>query len=327
MERKLASIQRIINKVPIEGADSIERVDVLGWHCVAKKDEYQVGDYVVYFEIDSIVPALPELEFMRTSNFRVKTRKFKGQVSQGLCMPITLLQEFSGEEGADVTELLGVKKWEPMDPSEPGAYLGGRVSDFPGFISKTDETRIQAEPKILYKYNGTVCYVTEKLDGSSFTSYKRDEEFNICSRRYIIKEDDRSAFWQQARKYQIKEILTSLGNNYCIQGELVGPGIQKNRLKLSEQDLYIFNVFDIDSQKYLSLQDMVYFCNHNKLKSVPIIDSNFILDHTVDRLVYYATRNSTFGEFPAEGVVIRPAQDRIFSFKVINPEYLLKHNL
>lgn len=73
MERKLASIQTILEINPIEGADNIVVATVLGWHCVVKKGEFNVGDKIIYIEVDSILPATPEFEFMAKYNYRVKT--------------------------------------------------------------------------------------------------------------------------------------------------------------------------------------------------------------------------------------------------------------
>lgn len=103
--RKLASIQYIHDVTPIEGADRIELAHVLGWQCVVNKGQFKPGDLGVYFEIDSFLPVRPEFEFMRSSSyknsdlmgegFHLRTMKFRGQISQGLLMPITVFQELS----------------------------------------------------------------------------------------------------------------------------------------------------------------------------------------------------------------------------------------
>ena len=122
MSRKLASIQRIWKIEPIEGADRIELAYVLGWQCVVNKGQFKPMDLAVYFEIDSFLPIRPEYEFMRASSykntdimgegFRLKTQKFRGQVSQGLILPVSQFHEIPTEIelGADVTEILKVRK-------------------------------------------------------------------------------------------------------------------------------------------------------------------------------------------------------------------------
>ena len=80
--RNLASIQKISKLEPIPNADTIEKATVLGWELVVKKGEFKEGDLCVYCEIDSVLPERPEFEFLRTKKFRIKTIKFKGQISQ-----------------------------------------------------------------------------------------------------------------------------------------------------------------------------------------------------------------------------------------------------
>jgi hypothetical protein len=141
--RKLASIQKILDIRPIPGADKIVVVKVLGWECVALKDEFSVGDDCVYFELDSILPIADWNAHLRKGSdahkpLRVRTIRLRGQLSQGLALPMSLLPEGQYELGQDVTELVGVKKWEPYIPPEmTGKVKGTR----PHFIPKTDEPR------------------------------------------------------------------------------------------------------------------------------------------------------------------------------------------
>lgn len=175
--RKLASVQRIRSVEPIEGADRIELVKVLGWQCVAKKGQFKAGDDCVYFEIDSFLPVKPEFEFLRGNSyknsellgegFRLRTMKFRGQISQGLVLPISIVEENGWHglpEGTDVTELLEVRKWEiPEMATNGGTVIGSR----PHSIPYTDETRIQAEPELLQEFAGLPYYISTKMDGSS----------------------------------------------------------------------------------------------------------------------------------------------------------------
>ena len=117
--RKLASIQKITALRPIENADKIEVATVLGWQVVVQKGQFKEGDFCVYIEIDSILPDKPDFEFMRERKFRVKTIKLRGQVSQGICFPISILLKATDKdlilrEGDDMTELLGVRKYDPQ---------------------------------------------------------------------------------------------------------------------------------------------------------------------------------------------------------------------
>ena len=204
--RQLVSIQTVNAVEPIAGADAIERVRVLGWWVVAKKGDYRPGDRVVYAEIDSLLPERPEFEFLRASSFRparvdpatgaveqpggfrIKTVRLRGQVSQGICFPLGILPEGApAEEGSDVTNLLGVVKWEPPLP----VGMGGRIKGaFPGFLPKTDETRVQLLEETLARHRGRTFYATEKLDGTSFTAFVFEGDYGLCSRNLWIDEAD-----------------------------------------------------------------------------------------------------------------------------------------
>ena len=83
MERQLASVQKIVNLQPIQGADKIETAQVLGWQCVVKKGEFKVGDLCIYFEIDSQLPKHPVFDFMADRKYRVRTIKLRKQIAQG----------------------------------------------------------------------------------------------------------------------------------------------------------------------------------------------------------------------------------------------------
>ncbi|MFN0201713.1 MAG: RNA ligase (ATP), partial [Bacteroidia bacterium] len=165
--RKLASIQKIIQLEAIPEADAILKATVLGWQLVVKKGEFQVGDDCVYCEIDSLMPDRPEFEFLKPRGMRIRTVRLRGQISQGICFPLSILPENTPiEEGLDVTEMLGITKYEPPIP----AQLAGTVKGlFPSFIPKTDETRVQVLQEVLDEYKDETCYITEKLDGSSVT--------------------------------------------------------------------------------------------------------------------------------------------------------------
>jgi RNA ligase (TIGR02306 family) len=105
---------------------------------------------------------------------------------------------------------------------------------------------------MLTKYRGERCYISEKLDGTSATYYLKDNEFGVCSRNLELLEDASNSFWKVAREMKIEEKLRSLAGNYAIQGELIGEGIQGNKLRLKGQMVLFFNAFDIDRFEYLS---------------------------------------------------------------------------
>lgn len=330
MERKLASIRKVENIIPIEGADMIEVSVVGGWKVVTKKGEFKPGDLAIYCEVDSFLPIKEEFEFLRKSSykkmgeqegFRLRTVKLRGQLSQGLLLPAS--QEILSlyKEGDDVTDLLGIIKYEPPIPAE----LAGKVKGmFPSFLRKTDEERIQNLTENYNEWKEKVFYITEKLDGSSATYYLKDGEFGVCSRNLELLETEGNTFWKVARELDLENKLREIGRNISIQGELVGEGIQGNPYKIKGQTLYFFNAFDIDIQQYYTQKEMENFIQSLNLSTVPILDRNYTLPETVEDLLQYADSKSELNkDFGREGVVVR-SLDRSISFKVISNNFLLK---
>ncbi len=335
--RKLASIQKIKAIHPIEGADAIERASVLGWQLVVKKGEFKEGDLCVYCEIDSLFPERPEFEFLRPRKMRIRTIRLRGQISQGICFPLSMLPaSFEVGEDADCTEVLGIVKYEPPVPAHLSGIAKGK---FPSFIPKTDETRVQVLQRLLDKYKGEPCYVTEKLDGSSATFYFHQNEFGVCSRNLDLLEEGENTFWKVARKLDIEGKLKSLGGNYALQGELVGEHVQDNKLKLRGHSVFFFNLFDIDRFEYLPYEHFVTTIENLKLQTVPILATDYKLSNDIDLIVQMAVRKSALTpDVWAEGIVIRPLTEKIdlilsnenfnngrVTIKAINPEFLLKY--
>jgi len=324
--RKLASIQKILDIQPIEGADAIEVASVLGWKVVVKKGEFKVGDKCIYCEIDSVLPPKEEFEFLRSKKYRIQTIRLRGQISQGICFPLSLLgRDF--EIGTEVTEEMGIIKWEPQIPITLG---GENKGAFPGYVFKTDEMRIQAVPGVLDEARGIEFYSTVKCDGTSCTISHMDGEEHVCSRNLSKREGDQVLYWQMAKKYHVLEKLRDLGN-FAVQGEICGPGIQKNRLGLTSHELLLFNVFDISNARYLDFKEFLEFAQKLEMRTVPIENESFIFDFTIDELLEMVK-----GKYPGtnnerEGLVFRPVKEALsqilggrMSFKVINNEYLLK---
>ncbi len=326
--RQLASIQKISKLEPIEGADSIVKATVLGWQLVVKKGEFNIGDLCVYCEIDSILPEKPEFDFLKPRKMRIRTIKLRGQISQGICFPLSILP--SGvkiEEGKDVTAILGITKYEPPIPASLEGVAKGR---FPSFIPKTDEARVQVLQDILDKYKGESFFYTEKLDGSSATYYLYDDQFGVCSRNLELIETEENTLWKLAREQKIEERLKSLNKNYAIQGEIIGESVQSNKYKLRGQDIYFFNVYDIDEHRFLDFDESVVFFKNLDLKIVPVLETNYELSGNIEELVELSVGKSVLNDIQREGIVLRPLKEiedssgRI-SFKAINPKFLLKY--
>jgi RNA ligase (TIGR02306 family) len=337
MERKLASIQTISALEPIEGADRIEKITVLGWSLVSKKGEFKVGDRCIFFEIDSVLLDGPEwAEFMRPKKFRVRTIRLRGVLSQGLAMPLSILPSSESLEiGTDVSEQLGITKYEPP-LHDGGAKFGKARGNYPSFISKTDEIRLQSCPDLLEEIrNAGLFYISVKIDGTSGTFCYDGDEFCACSRNWKKTEDDTNVYWQVARKYKLAEVLAA-NRDYAIQGEVAAPGIQGNKLRLLEPDLFVFNVFDIKKGRILDYYDFRTFCIDNGLKTVPIeavmtTDDLATFDYSLEAWLKKAEGNYESGS-PREGIVVRPLISTYsptlrgrLSFKVINNSFLLRY--
>ena len=337
-ERKLASIQTILSLSPIVGADAILLAKVLGWELVVKKTEFQVGDRCVYFEIDSVLPIAQWNDHLRkepNKPLRIKTIRLRGALSQGLAMPMSIIPTGEYEIGTDVTGLLNVTKYEPIVP----AHLSGMAKgNFPAFLHKTDETRLQSEPKVLDEAisKGLVLVGTLKMDGTSFTAYRRDDEFGVCSRNLDLKETEGNAHWRMARKLKLEEILRNEPRNLSIQGEICGPSIQGNRLGLSESKLYLFNLFDIDTGKYLSHNELSVFAEKHMLNMVPTVYrldfGGVVGPRDVNHLLNIANNLNYDNGTPAEGIVWRSMCETYsdvlkgrMSFKTISNRFLEKY--
>ena len=340
--RKLASIKPITYIKPIEGADAIECAIVDGgWPVVVKKGEYQVGDVAIYIEIDSWVPheLAPFLskgqeprEYNGVKGERLRTVKLRGQVSQGLLLPIELT--FWRDIGTDLTESLGIQKWEPPIPAQLQGTMKG---NFPHFIPKTDQERCQNLRKDIFETHKEEIYeVTVKLDGSSTTIYVKDGEVGVCSRNIDLIETEGNSFWKAAREQNIIEPLLELckekGEEYAIQGELIGEGIQGNPEKIKGQRFYLFDIYSITCGEYFKAN--VRYSILDKLKMlgadiehVPIVDVDVRVAQaydSIDDLLEFAEGPSLNPQTKREGLVFK-SWESDFTFKAISNSYLLKH--
>lgn len=417
-ERKLATIRRIANIEPIENADRIVKATIDGWELVTQKDNYRIGDLCVYFEIDSFLPVRECFEFLRkgcfksTKNlgdgFRIKTIKLKGQVSQGLSLPLADFFSFDVEtnqfyyenvepivdgnlvtpvyltEGMDMTEYFQVQKYEKPEPTSGGANMGRAAGNFPSFIFKTDQERIQncfgsiknfilrdksstteiIIPDVIdqldagvnintdtdtYFKSGDMWFVRTshylpidiqrerswfeaslKMDGSSLTAYVNENTYGVCSRNLELKRDNENVFWKVVLNGKLIQAMVTVGGNYAVQGELMGPGVQGNRENLSRHMLFIFDVFDIDAQKYLTPEKREEYVSSlyqagmgECIEPIPTFhDVNFFNFEDVAAFLAFAERPS-FSNPVAEGVVFKSLNEGGPSFKAISNKYLL----
>lgn len=333
--RKLASIQKVLDVIPIVGADKICSYKIQGWNVVDSVGKYNIGDLVVYCEIDSWIPTeiAPFLskgneprEYEGIKGERLRTVRLRGTLSQGLILPLSITSETWVDdlyyEGEDVSELLGIIKYEPPIP----ACLAGEVKGmFPSFIRKTDQPRIQGLVDEFESFKEYDWEISEKLDGSSCTIYYNNEDFGVCSRNLDLKPSDDNTFWKMCQKYDLETKLKSLRKNIAIQGEVIGTSIQGNPYKISGQDFYVFDIYDIDKQEYYNSVERLHLCESLELKHVPVIRVCFLTGDSIESLLKYAEGKSVLNsETEREGLVFKYILNPNVSFKVISNSFLIK---
>ena len=336
MERKLASVQRVLAVEPIPNADAIELVRINGWQCVTKKSEFVPGALGVFFEIDAVPPDAELFRFLwtktdepvaRPEKYRIRTMRLRGALSQGLFLPLAAFPEINdASEGDDLTAALGVGKYEPPVMANGGDFRG----PFPPMVPKTDEMRVQSVPAVLDELRGKPYAITLKYDGTSatFVIDPRTGAFHAASRNQSVREGA-NPYWEAARRYEIETVLRA-NSNYAIQGEIVGPGVQKNPLGLKEQHLFVFNVYDITRAAFLPHAEARAFLASAKLPAVETLGTGASFAHTQEELLTLAEGKYPGTKNEREGIVIRPLAETWsealggrLSFKAISNRYLL----
>lgn len=373
MERKLATIRKIDDIKPIEGADAIECAVLDGWEVVVKKDEFKVGDKVLYLEIDSWVPnkLAPFLtkedkepkEYKGIQGERLRTVKLRGQISQGLVIPIP-----NGiTENDDIDKKLGIIKWEPDVPAN--LKMGDSEGEFPSFLVKTDQERLQNRTQYFNTLKDKTFEVTVKVDGSSMTVYHYKGEVAVCSRNMKLRKPNdgtfwikiqknplgkkfvnfikehffkykpvrkwlskyfntvqTSTYWNEAIKNKLPEKLREYGKDIAIQMELYGEGIQKNPEGIKGTDIAIFDVYLIKEHRYATPSERMKILEDMNLtdKHTRIL-GYYKMPSDIKVALEMASGPSIHNPKEREGIVFKGV-DTPISFKVISNEYLLKHS-
>lgn len=371
-QRELAYVVVIDHIIPIEGADRIELAMVNGWQVVVQKGQFSEGDKAVYFEIDSKLPNVEPFTFMAKYKFAVKTQKFlKGTVlSQGLLMDFASLgwADDSHNVGDFVTKELNVTYHDPEDNArksessntisknnilnkQPFKFLmrfkpikklllkifkKNRKGEWPAWVVKTDEERIQNMPGILSNEDEWIA--TEKIDGMSATYtmkrsglFKNKLTYYVCSRNVCFAKEEVNPYFEISKKYKIEDTLKELMNgvfknaNYVtIQGEIYGSGIQKRDYTTFGHNFMAFNLIadGIGRMNSCAASNMLM---RRGIPFVPIIDKHFKLKKTVNEMLEYSTGESVVDGGMREGVVFR-SMDGKQSFKAVSNEYLMKYH-
>lgn len=364
--RKLVTLRHIAAIHAIENADAIEVAVVDGWNCVVRKGQFEVGQAVIYFEIDSILPAdREEFAFLMSrgcklqptedgdllEGHRLRTIKLRGQVSQGLLLPLPghfcirdgnetidvygdddVFTTYSVDD--DFSIFFGVKKYEKPIPAQLAGMVAG---NFPTWFPKTDQERIQNCYK---QIPPGPFYVEEKMEGSSMTVYRDTEKKGITSRNLDLKLDQEgNTFVDVAKASGIFEafdgVLEFLDAKIAIRGELLGPGIQDNIYGLKTHWFHIFDVWVND--RYLTTEERtefidIYLMEYLNLDVVRFAKPLCIVVPailSIEEIIEFANGPSELKpDQLREGLVFKAAaldrNNQVFSFKAISPEYLLK---
>lgn len=348
--RKLASVVKIDDVLPHNNADALEIINVKGWQVISQKGLYKPGDLAVYFEIDSFLPEHPVFEFLRKSSFKkhpilgegfkLKTIKLRGEISQGLLIPFDEIVEgfdifitVPNDDliDYDLTELLYVKKWEPVISAE---LAGKVVGSFPEFIRKTDLTRIQ---NCFNEIPKNIEYdVEEKVEGTSCTIFYNpwQDYVGVCSRNLEIDvADETNTLVRVANESGIFDTLFNCKFPLALQGEVIGPGIQGNYYKLPNHRFMLFDIYDIMEKHYMQKyggREIMIDClkDHGaKIDEVPTIDRSVFVSDDIKTLLSFADGTSKIANRPREGLVFKSStfhNDDILRFKVISNKFLLK---
>lgn len=355
--RKLVTVRKITSVSPIDGADRIVAVGVDGWEIVCQKGIHNVGDSVLYFELDSFLPQ-SDLRFESFMKFgtrtfdgvvghRIKTVRLKGVYSQGVIMPLSEFPEIpSVEEDTDYSEAIGIVKWEaPQERGEGMGYQGDKKGEFPWFIRKSDQERIQnLYGKLTRTHSDKEFVGTLKMDGSSITvgyvvgERYDNKEFFYCSRNQELKMPDfgkedfkrenEGKFYQGAANSDLFAkahwLHILFGSYYAIQGELVGSGVQGNFEKFDTYQVFAYNIFDIEKQEYVDYNTFETMAEAVKLQTVPkVYGANKVLIHELKDILEWSNLDKVLNADYIEGIVWREAFGTT-SFKAINNKYLEK---
>jgi len=344
MSRDLASIQKITAIEPIKGKDRIVYATIQGWHVIVGKDDFKVGDLVIYVQYDTVLPVCGEFEFLRPrcysskyDGFRIRNMKMAGVYSEGIVFPLEILSDNlpieSLDEGFDVSEILDVQRYDPELLKEVEKAKNSKnpiykwlmrykwfrkfvmsrkpSGGYPETIHKSDEKNIQTQFGRL-KDKNIPFYLTEKLEGQSATyEVTKKGKFRVYSHNVFLNKPGNSTWGRIAVKFNIEKLMKRYMKEWkikslAIQGEIIGPGIQRNIYKLDDLDFYIFNVRDTDLQLDFDLNNLQVFEADTKIKIVPMLSYNHYMFETSDEILKNADGYSVLNSNTRrEGIVWR----------------------
>lgn len=336
--KKLALITKVEAVHPHHNAMRLEILEVSGWRVIVPKNIFSLGEDVLFIEVDSLIHM--ESEWINKDLFRgckivedyylVSTVKIRDLYSQGMVFKLSDIEDKLGELPRDSKELclkLGIKRYIKPDIDDHVA-----IRTFPDHLyPRSHEKRIQSYPEILNLMLYKEYWATLKIDGTSATYHYSDGKITISSRNQVrgivdVSEEDEI---METKDLYINYLYSSgldrvleANPDIVLQGELYGTGIGKNRLNVDGHRFSIFHIFDLGRRHAWSYDKMYSFCQDKGLEVVPLIKHG-ILKESISELLEFSR-----GLYPGtsnhrEGLVYRNI-DNSLSFKVINPDYLIK---
>lgn len=315
---------------PHPNADKLNLAKVKGWQCCVLKTDFQDGDLGVYLPIDSVLPEalIDKLGIRKNYHKRLRTIKLRGYLSQGLLAPLSILGEGPtpgrGEDGLDVTQHLGITKYEAPIP----VYMAGLVrSPHPAFIIYTGIENIKNYPHTMIP--GEEVVITEKIHGTNFRAAKLDGELHVGSHTLSLQESDgQNLYWRAANLLDLKNKLSE-GDQ--IFGEVYGGNIQdlEYGMKDGQIDVRVFDIFR--GARYEGYDEFLFSLKGADLlaRVVPVLYRG---PWSTDLLKLAEGKSTLYPDQMREGVVVRPVverwDDRVgrVILKAINDEYLVRHD-
>lgn len=335
--KNLAFIVRIKDLSPIINKDRIEvaSIEDMAWKCVVKKGEFKVGDLGVYFSIDTVVDSSnPGIAFMSERKSRVRSCKYGGVLSQGLLMPLNIINywttETSFNPGQDISELVKSQKWE-----SPVTYDSGNArGQLPTILRMSDELNIKSYSKVFDEFKDLEIVLVTKMDGSSKKSFFHNGYFGVCSRKLEKIKSETDMFWKTSIKYNIEEKMTKLGKNIAICAELCGGKCNGNKMGLGSLDMFVYDVWDIDNQVYMGYDDIVKLTDILELKRCPLLYRGSMKWNSIEELQEFVNPLKYENGEWIEGAVLRscierysPVLDKRLSVKIINDNFAVKFGI
>ena len=357
-ERNFVTLRKIEHIEPIEGAERVELAFVDGWRCVIPKNQYAIGEEILFIEADAALKNVNDerVDFLKKTSYkcwkkdnvvlaeclRIKTIKLAGQFSQGVVFKLSVFMDEINKAANNTTSLdeaLNIVHYDELSDEmraiiNPENAMKARGT-FPSFVPKTDEERLQNLTNYFEKYKEKEFEVSIKYDGSSMSvgysiAHYPSNPFFVCSRNQLLDTDAENNFCRVAKSKDLESILIDYsydtGMELCLQGELVGPGINGNRDGYKEFDFFIFRIWNITEQNWMSSEERLEFCRKYSLPHVKVLNTAckaFVEYPTMEDFVK-ATYITSDNGHQIEGLVFKSTDGEV-SFKVINPNYLLKN--